>query len=36
MGGERDLEVRVAGQEMQISIEDVVALIAPEIVQEQV
>jgi hypothetical protein len=32
MGGERDLEARVVGQEMQVSIEDVATLIVLEIV----
>jgi hypothetical protein len=36
MGGERDLEAGMVGQEMQISTENVVTLVAPEIVQEQV
>jgi hypothetical protein len=36
MGGERNLEAGVVGQKMQISAKDVVALVVPEIVQEQV
>jgi hypothetical protein len=35
MRGEGDLKVKVVGQEMQVSAKDVVALVAPEIVQEQ-
>jgi hypothetical protein len=34
MGGEGDLEARVVGQEMQVSVEDVATLVAPKIVQE--
>jgi hypothetical protein len=36
MGGEGDLEAGVVEQEMQVSIEDVVALVTLEIVHEQV
>jgi hypothetical protein len=36
MGGEGNLEAGVVGQKMQISAKDVVALVVPEIVQEQV
>jgi len=36
MGGERDLEAGMVGQEMQVSTENVATLVAPEIVQEQV
>jgi hypothetical protein len=35
MGGERYLEARVVGQKMQVLVENVVALVALEIVQEQ-
>ncbi len=33
MGVEGDLEARLVGHEMQISIKDVVALVVPDIVQ---
>ncbi len=36
MGSEGDLEANVVGQEMQVLTKDVVALAAPEIIQEQV
>ncbi len=36
MGGERDLEARVVGQKMQISVKNVVTLVVPEIVHKQV